>query len=135
MVFEWSEVASNCPIFHYHITSSNCGQCPNTTRNTTATCTGNFTTNSLSLCSESLAVQSVLCGDIHGDTRMIFEPDFGENMTEGTVYDVINVEYQIMAKEFLPSIHGSCSKITWQSNYYLNFGPNYCRTRRSEKGY
>ena len=69
LVFEWSEVTSNCPHFHYRINSSNCGQCPNTTRNMTATCTGNFTTNSPSPC--LFAVRSVLCVDICGNATTV----------------------------------------------------------------
>ena len=67
LVFEWSEVKSDCPVFQYRITSLNCGQCPDSTINMTATCSGNFTTSRLGPC--LFAVQSVLCGDIGGDMR------------------------------------------------------------------
>ena len=41
MTFKWSPLLLNCPSLKYIITSerSNCGICPNTTTNTTATCT------------------------------------------------------------------------------------------------
>ena len=49
--------------------ASNCGQCPNTTVNTTATCRRNNTklTNSAPC---SFAVQSEACGDTAGDVSM-----------------------------------------------------------------
>ena len=60
LIFEWSEISYNCPFFHYRIVASNCGQCPNTTRHTTATCFGDFTES----VNCSFSIQSVLCNDI-----------------------------------------------------------------------
>ena len=88
LVFNWTEESSkfNCPHFYYRLTSSNCGQCPNATTNTTATCTGNYTTNSSCL----FTVQSVLCEDIIGDARTTIveielskTPHYNRGFTQG----------------------------------------------------
>ena len=67
--FNWSHVLFICPLLHYRIVASNCGQCPNTTVNTTVTCRGNNTKLSNSApC--SFAVQTVACGETAGDVSM-----------------------------------------------------------------
>ena len=64
LTFSWSPVAPNCPGIHYNILASNCGSCPTTTNFTTITCT-DVPTNG-STC--TFAVQTVVCGNITGDT-------------------------------------------------------------------
>ena len=64
LTFSWNQSFLNCPSFSYLITCDNdCGiQCPNTTTNTTITCS-NVTANG-QVC--SLFVQTEVCGNITG---------------------------------------------------------------------
>ena len=68
----WSPVALTCPSLYYNILSSNCGSCPTTTTNTTVTCT-DVPTNG-STC--TFAVQTVVCGDIVGNTSTLVSVSF-----------------------------------------------------------
>ena len=64
MTFKWSPLLLNCPSLKYIITSeSNCGVCPNTTTNTTATCT-DITIDGRTC---NLFVQTEVCESIIGE--------------------------------------------------------------------
>ena len=65
MTFKWSPLLLNCPSLKYIITSerSNCGICPNTTTNTTATCT-DMTIDGQTC---NLFVQTEVCESIIGE--------------------------------------------------------------------
>ena len=67
--FNWSHILFICPLLHYRIVASNCGQCPTATVNTTATCRRNYmqVMNNVPC---SFAVQTVACGDTAGDVSM-----------------------------------------------------------------
>lgn len=64
LTFSWNQSFLNCPALNYLVTyNDDCGiQCPNTTTNTTITCT-NVTANG-QVC--SLFVQTEVCGNITG---------------------------------------------------------------------
>ena len=64
LTFSWSPVAPDCPAIHYNILASNCGSCPTTTNHTTVTCTDVPANDSVC----TFAVQTVVCGNITGDT-------------------------------------------------------------------
>ena len=69
--FNWSRSQNslNCPSIFYQIVASNCGQCPDTTTNTTVTCFGNYT-QLMSSRQCSFAVQAVVCDNIIGDVSI-----------------------------------------------------------------
>ena len=62
-MFSWSPAAPDHSALRYDIITSNCGNCPNTTTNTTAICTDVPTDGSVC----TLAIQTVVCGNIIGD--------------------------------------------------------------------
>ena len=75
LTFIWNEadLPSDCPNLHYRVVASNCGQCPEITSNTTATCVGNYTNINFRddiqpQC--SFAVQAVVCNDVAGNLSM-----------------------------------------------------------------
>lgn len=74
LTFVWSAVIFNCSSLHYAITS-NCGWCPNTATETTATCRGVHV--SVGDCCVFM-IQSVVCGDIVGNSSDIFVDLKGE---------------------------------------------------------
>ena len=85
-MFSWSPVTSDCLVLHYNILTSNCGSCPTTTTDTTVTCT-DVPTNG-SMC--TFAVQTVVCGDIVGDssdsvnvTTFLKEDEKDDAVTQG----------------------------------------------------
>ena len=65
--FVWSEVTSQCPCIRYIISADNCGLCPNSTVDTTVTCTNiSSSVNVLnSIC--LFALQTETCGSILGE--------------------------------------------------------------------
>ena len=69
LTFSWSGASFNCSMLHYRIVASNCGLCPEMTRNTTATCRGNYRqlTNDAPC---SFAVQTLVCGNTAGDLSL-----------------------------------------------------------------
>ena len=85
LMFSWSPVAPDHSTLHYDITS-NCGSCPNTTTNTTATCTDVPTDGSVC----TLAILAVVCGNIMGDplnftvipNRVITIPERGKHVVK-----------------------------------------------------
>ena len=68
LIFQWSEIPVSCPAIQYRIIASNCGQCPNTTHNTTVTCTGTFPLLHDTQC--LFALQTIVCDDIVGNVSM-----------------------------------------------------------------
>ena len=69
--FNWTQVSLNCPSLQYHIVASNCGECPNATRSSTITCSGNYA-QFLSDHPCSFAVQTVVCNGLVGDASIAF---------------------------------------------------------------
>ena len=65
--FQWRQISARCPAVQYRIVASNCGQCPNITPNTTATCTGPFPLNDVQCL---FALQTIVCDDIVGNVSM-----------------------------------------------------------------
>ena len=64
VVFKWSSVSSTCHQIRYNIISNNCGQCPDITTHTTATCTG-IPTNDQQC---TFALQTIVCNNLIGNT-------------------------------------------------------------------
>ena len=62
ITFNWTSADALCDSVSYNIIASNCGQCPPTTNNTTATCT--YVVASGQVC--TFIVQAVVCGTITG---------------------------------------------------------------------
>lgn len=62
LAFVWSSSSRNCPALRYNILASNCGTCPSTTVETTATCEDLLLSSDAKQC--TFSVQSVVCGDI-----------------------------------------------------------------------
>ena len=60
LTFNWNAVAPNCPAVEYNITT-NCGNCPATTRSPKATCSIELSSSAV-LC--SFEVQTMVCGDV-----------------------------------------------------------------------
>lgn len=68
LIFTWNEVVplSQCPYIRYVITATNCGVCPNTTTNTTITCSSfSVSVHENTLC--MLTVQTDVCGSLLGE--------------------------------------------------------------------
>ena len=68
LTFNWSQnLDLSCDAFHYSISATGCGVCPNSTSNTSVTCTDvALSPNSSMLC--SFFVLPVVCGNIVGNT-------------------------------------------------------------------
>ena len=66
ITFNWTSVDPHCDSLSYNIISTNCGQCPPTTSNTSVTCTDiTMVTSGLGqVC--TLSIQAVVCGNITG---------------------------------------------------------------------
>ena len=62
ITFSWTSVDALCDSISYNIISSNCGTCPITTTNTTATCTDVVASGQVC----TFIVQTVVCGSIIG---------------------------------------------------------------------
>ena len=69
LTFHWSPISSNCDSIQYHITTSNCGICPNVTNSTSVTCyiNGLFTNSSRQLYLCIFTVQTVVCNNTAGN--------------------------------------------------------------------
>ena len=103
ITFNWTSVDALCDSVSYNIIrfSSNCGQCPSTTNNTTATCTD--TVASGQVC--TFIVQAVVCGTITGSqaspTTVIME---GEPFSIMFLLFVITLFCSFVAPR-VPTIH------------------------------
>ena len=62
ITFNWTSVDTLCDSVSYNIIASNCGQCPSTTNNTTATCTDVVASGQVC----TFIIQAVVCGTITG---------------------------------------------------------------------
>ena len=61
LLFSWNQTQT-CPSLRYNINQSeNCGQCPNTTTDTSVNCSDFSLSNFINLC--TFAVQAVICGN------------------------------------------------------------------------
>ena len=64
LVFQWNAVSSSCQFVQYHISANHhCGQCPDTTVHTTASCTGLMINGQHCV----FALQASVCGSITGN--------------------------------------------------------------------
>ena len=80
-MFVWDEI-SQCPYIQYVITAINCGMCPNTTTNTTITCTlADTSTPANHTC--MFAVQTELCGYILGERSEYVTVNLTVNIHDG----------------------------------------------------
>ena len=68
LTFDWNQTKNqSCDAIHYSTLATGCGACPNSTSNTSTTCTDvTLSPNSTMLC--SFSVQPVVCGSIVGNT-------------------------------------------------------------------
>lgn len=64
VIFKWSAVSSTCLQIRYNIVSHNCGECPDITTHTTATCTG-IPTNGQQC---TFTLQTIVCNNLIGNT-------------------------------------------------------------------
>ena len=85
LVFVWNEIYQ-CPYIQYVITAINCGMCPNTTTNTTITCTlADTSTPANRTC--MFAVQTELCGYILGERSEYVTVNLTVNVHDGEYID------------------------------------------------
>ena len=66
LTFSWTVPVLGCHDVIFNIQASNCGSCPTTTKYTSATCTDVPTDGSMC----TFAVQTVVCGNITGNTNV-----------------------------------------------------------------
>ena len=64
LTFSWSPVTLRCSDFYYEITTD-CGNCPQTTKSTSVVCSVLILSSVSRVC--SLSVRSVTCGNIIGN--------------------------------------------------------------------
>lgn len=60
MVFSWNQT-QNCPSIYYNLTSTNCGNCPDTTNENSVVCFNFTTSDSVTIC--IFMVQVVICSN------------------------------------------------------------------------
>jgi hypothetical protein len=65
LFFNWTSSLPHCPSIHYDITTSSCGECPESTTGSTITCNV-LAINESRMC--KLIIQTVVCGSIPGTT-------------------------------------------------------------------
>ena len=69
LTFSWSQVPFTCPTLYYNITSINCGSCNQSTTLNSVTCTSFTPSISNTLC--TFSVQTVICGNLAGEMRIL----------------------------------------------------------------